>query len=161
MPHHDVLIIGSGLSAATLALSLPESLRVVVATKKRAEDSSSFWAQGGIAAVMGQDDSFDEHVRDTLVAGEEPELCRRLRAAGWQIEHIGNSIDGTTAERPECKLTNSLTRLRAQMQLSAFVAPKRERERERLEVLEAPALCSNIVAQTVATTSLMCQRHRR
>ncbi|KAF0100059.1 MAG: L-aspartate oxidase [bacterium] len=69
MPHHDVLIIGSGLSAATLALSLPESLRVAVATKKRAEDSSSFWAQGGIAAVMGRDDSFDEHVRDTLVAG--------------------------------------------------------------------------------------------
>ncbi len=69
MPHHDVLIIGSGLAAATLALSLPESLRVAVATKKRAEDSSSFWAQGGIAAVMGQDDSFDEHVRDTLVAG--------------------------------------------------------------------------------------------
>jgi L-aspartate oxidase len=69
MPHHDVLIIGSGLAAATLALSLPESLRVAVVTKKAAEDSSSFWAQGGIAAVMGADDSFDEHVRDTLVAG--------------------------------------------------------------------------------------------
>ena len=69
MPHHDVLIIGSGLAAATLALSLPESLRVAVVTKKAAEDSSSFWAQGGIAAVMGADDSFDDHVRDTLVAG--------------------------------------------------------------------------------------------
>ena len=69
MPYHDVLIIGSGLAAATLALSLPESLRVALVTKKAAEDSSSFWAQGGIAAVMGQDDSYDEHVRDTLVAG--------------------------------------------------------------------------------------------
>lgn len=69
MHHYDVLIIGSGLAAATLALSLPASMKVLVVTKKAPEDSSSYWAQGGIAAVMGADDSFDEHVRDTLVAG--------------------------------------------------------------------------------------------
>ena len=69
MPQHDVLIIGSGLAAATLALSLPASMKVVLVTKKAPEDSSSFWAQGGIAAVMGADDSFDDHVRDTLMAG--------------------------------------------------------------------------------------------
>ena len=69
MPHYDVLIIGSGLAATTLALSLPEPMKVALVTKKAPEDSSSFWAQGGIAAVMGVDDSFDDHVRDTLVAG--------------------------------------------------------------------------------------------
>ncbi len=74
MPRCDVLIIGSGLAAATLALALPVRLRIVMVTKKTPQDSSSYWAQGGIAAVMGADDSFDEHVRDTLVAGAG--LCR-------------------------------------------------------------------------------------
>jgi len=69
MQRFDVLIIGSGLSAATLALSLPERMRIAVVTKKAGADSSSYWAQGGIAAVTGPDDSFDEHVHDTLVAG--------------------------------------------------------------------------------------------
>jgi L-aspartate oxidase len=69
MQRCDVLIIGSGLAACTLALSLPESLRVLMITKKEFENSSSYWAQGGIAAVYGGDDSFEAHVRDTLVAG--------------------------------------------------------------------------------------------
>ena len=50
MQRIDVLIIGSGLSAATLALSLPERLRIAVVTKQAGTDSSSYWAQGGIAA---------------------------------------------------------------------------------------------------------------
>jgi L-aspartate oxidase len=69
MHRYDVLIIGSGLAAATLALSLPASMKVLLVTKKLPVDSSSYWAQGGIAAVMGEDDSFEEHVRDTLLAG--------------------------------------------------------------------------------------------
>jgi L-aspartate oxidase len=69
MHRYDVLIIGSGLAAATLALSLPAGMKILVVTKKTPEDSSSYWAQGGIAAVMGSDDSFDDHVHDTLVAG--------------------------------------------------------------------------------------------
>jgi L-aspartate oxidase len=85
MPQHDVLIIGSGLAAATLALSLPASMKVALVTKKAPEDSSSFWAQGGIAAVMGADDSFDDHVRDTLVAGaglcDEAAVRRVVEAA--------------------------------------------------------------------------------
>ncbi len=69
MHHYDVLIIGSGLAAITLALSLPAGMKVLMVTKKTPADSSSYWAQGGIAAVMGGDDSFDDHIRDTLVAG--------------------------------------------------------------------------------------------
>jgi len=69
MSRYDVLIIGSGLAASTLALSLPGGLRIAMITKKHTMDSASAWAQGGIAAVTGENDSFDEHVRDTLVAG--------------------------------------------------------------------------------------------
>jgi len=94
MHSHDVLIIGSGLSAATLALSLPETLRIAVVTKKAGVDSSSYWAQGGIAAVMSPEDSFDEHVRDTLIAGAglcDEAVVRRVvesapAAVRWLIE---------------------------------------------------------------------------
>jgi L-aspartate oxidase len=94
MQRYDVLIIGSGLAAATLALSLPASMKVLLVTKKLLADSSSYWAQGGIAAVMGSDDSFDEHVRDTLLAGaglcDEAAVRRVVEAAPaalyWLIE---------------------------------------------------------------------------
>jgi L-aspartate oxidase len=94
MQRYDVLIIGSGLAAATLALSLPSSMKVLLVTKKLLADSSSYWAQGGIAAVMGSDDSFDEHVRDTLLAGaglcDEAAVRRIVEAAPaalrWLIE---------------------------------------------------------------------------
>lgn len=69
MQRFDVLIIGSGLAAATLALSLPQTMRIAMVTKKRPQDSASSWAQGGIATVMGAEDSFEDHVRDTVVAG--------------------------------------------------------------------------------------------
>jgi L-aspartate oxidase len=73
----DVLIIGSGLAAATLALSLPVRLRVLMLTKKEFFDSSSGMAQGGIASVHADDDSIDAHVADTLEAGAG--LCDEAR----------------------------------------------------------------------------------
>lgn len=66
---YDVLIIGSGLAANTLALSLPRHLRVCILTKKQREDSSSHWAQGGVAAVQSPEDDFSSHIADTLSAG--------------------------------------------------------------------------------------------
>ncbi len=77
MEKYDVLIIGSGLAAATLALSLPERLRVLMITKKEFFDSSSGMAQGGIASVHADDDSIDAHVADTLEAGAG--LCDEAR----------------------------------------------------------------------------------
>ena len=65
----DILIIGSGLAANTLALSLPTHLNIQILTKKARQDSSSQWAQGGVAAVQSPDDDFAHHIRDTESAG--------------------------------------------------------------------------------------------
>ncbi len=67
--YYDVIIIGSGLAGLSTALLLPAHLRVAVLTKRAIADGASAWAQGGIAAVLAPDDSFDEHVQDTFVAG--------------------------------------------------------------------------------------------
>jgi len=65
----DVLIIGSGLAGLSAALRLAPTHRVAVITKRALNDGASAWAQGGIAAVLADDDSFANHVNDTLTAG--------------------------------------------------------------------------------------------
>lgn len=66
---YDVIIVGSGLAAITTALSLPKDCQVLLICKGEIADTSSRFAQGGIAAVMAPTDSVQEHVTDTLIAG--------------------------------------------------------------------------------------------
>ena len=65
----DVLIIGSGAAGLTAALNLAATRKVAVLAKGELGGGATEWAQGGIAAVLEQDDSFDAHVRDTMIAG--------------------------------------------------------------------------------------------
>ena len=65
----DVLIIGSGAAGLTLGLSLPEHLQVAIVSKDTMDAGSTRWAQGGVAAVLDEEDSVDAHVADTLTAG--------------------------------------------------------------------------------------------
>lgn len=99
----DVLVIGSGLAALTLALSLPDRLRVRLITKKGLEDSSSQWAQGGVAAVLSDTDNFTTHIHDTEIAGaglcdhrtvqrvieQGPEAANWLIAQGVPFDRAG------------------------------------------------------------------------
>jgi L-aspartate oxidase len=71
----DFLVIGSGVAGMWFALQAAKFGRVAILTKAAAEESNSRYAQGGIAAVWGEDDDFETHVQDTLVAGAG--LCRR------------------------------------------------------------------------------------
>jgi L-aspartate oxidase len=69
MSRPDVLVLGSGIAGLMTALRLSGRANVLVLTKKRAEDSNTNWAQGGIAAVFDRHDSFADHERDTLRCG--------------------------------------------------------------------------------------------
>ncbi|MEP3422314.1 MAG: L-aspartate oxidase [Erythrobacter sp.] len=66
---YDVIIIGSGAAGLTAALELATSKRVLVLAKGTLTGGSTAWAQGGIAAVLDAGDTFENHVRDTMVAG--------------------------------------------------------------------------------------------
>ncbi|MFE9255834.1 L-aspartate oxidase [Streptomyces sp. NPDC006879] len=93
----DVVVIGSGVAGLTAALRCAAAgRRTVVVTKARLDDGSTRWAQGGIAAALGEGDTPEQHLADTLVAGaglcdeeavrllvtEGPDAVRRLIATG-------------------------------------------------------------------------------
>ncbi|MFF2158949.1 L-aspartate oxidase [Paenibacillus chitinolyticus] len=77
IPHYktDVIIIGAGIAGLFTALQASASERVLLITKKSLLDSNTRYAQGGIAAVISDEDSPEYHLQDTLVAGAG--LCSR------------------------------------------------------------------------------------
>jgi L-aspartate oxidase len=69
MQQFDVLIIGSGLAGLSLALRTAADKKICLVSKRKINDTASNWAQGGIAAVLNDDDSIEAHIQDTLIAG--------------------------------------------------------------------------------------------
>ncbi len=97
----DVVVIGSGVAGLTTALRVrAQGLRVLLVTKATVDEGSTRWAQGGIAAALADDDSPEEHMRDTLEAGvglcneeavrilvtEGPDAVRELISWGAQFD---------------------------------------------------------------------------
>ena len=74
MKQFEFLVLGSGIAGLSFALKVAPHGRVAIVTKKDRAESNTNYAQGGIAAVTGKDDSFELHVRDTLEAGAG--LCK-------------------------------------------------------------------------------------
>ena len=109
---HDVLIIGSGAAGLTLALNLSKDAKVAILSKGNLNEGSTWYAQGGIAAVLNDDDSIDAHVADTLSAGAG--LChessvrftveRGKEAIQWLIDQ-GVSFTKRSGEGQEYHLT--------------------------------------------------------
>ena len=88
----DFLVIGSGIAGLSFALKVAPYGKVCILTKGDASEGSTKYAQGGIAAVMYDTDSFDKHIADTLVAGDG--ICDRnvvemtIREAPQRIEEL-------------------------------------------------------------------------
>jgi L-aspartate oxidase len=104
----DVVVVGSGVAGLTAALRCAAAGRkTVVVTKARLDDGSTRWAQGGIAAALGEGDTPEQHLDDTLVAGaglcdelavrtlvtEGPDAVRRLIGTGAQFDTDAGSGD--------------------------------------------------------------------
>lgn len=103
----DFVIIGSGMAGLTFALKVAAFGSVAIITKKQSTESNTNYAQGGIAAVMAEDDSFELHVQDTLTAGaglckedavrtivsEGPALVRELLDLGVRFTKKEDSRD--------------------------------------------------------------------
>ncbi len=67
--HAPVVIVGAGLAGLTVALELADRLPVLMLAKRALDEGATAWAQGGIVGVLGEDDSIESHVADTLDAG--------------------------------------------------------------------------------------------
>ena len=96
----DYIVVGSGLAGLSFALSIADHGKVCVITKAEITDSNTQWAQGGIAAAVGESDDWHLHERDTLVAGaglNDQEAVRFLvqnapSAVEWLIS-LGANFD--------------------------------------------------------------------
>ena len=88
--HFDVIIVGSGGAGLTLALSLPNHFNIAVLAKSSLTDASTYYAQGGVAAVLDQTDSIEQHIEDTMIAGAH--LCE-LQAVQQTVEGGKSSVD--------------------------------------------------------------------
>ncbi|MEV0257959.1 L-aspartate oxidase [Streptomyces sp. NPDC050732] len=103
----DIVVVGSGVAGLTAALRCAAAgLKTVVVTKARLDDGSTRWAQGGVAAALGEGDTPEQHLDDTLVAGaglcdeeavrilvtEGPDAVRRLIDTG---AHFDTGPEGT------------------------------------------------------------------
>jgi L-aspartate oxidase len=67
----DFLVIGSGIAGLSFALKVADYGKVCIITKSKAEEGSTKYAQGGIAAVMYTPDTYEKHIKDTMIAGDE------------------------------------------------------------------------------------------
>jgi L-aspartate oxidase len=100
MPQTDVIIVGSGLASLMTAYCLYEHKNVIIFTKAKKEESNSWFAQGGVAAVFSEQDDWRFHYEDTMVAGcyyndertvellvqEGPKRLRELVVAGLRFD---------------------------------------------------------------------------
>ncbi|WP_180094985.1 MULTISPECIES: L-aspartate oxidase [unclassified Acinetobacter] len=86
----DVIIVGSGGAGLSLALSLPDHFNIAVLAKSTLTNASTYYAQGGVAAVLDKTDSIEQHINDTMIAGAH--LCE-MATVKQTVEGGKSSVD--------------------------------------------------------------------
>jgi len=102
---YDVLVIGGGAAGLSLALSLADHARIAVLAKSKLTEGSTLYAQGGISAVVDEQDNAESHINDTLIAGAG--ICderavkytvnNAKKAINWLVEQ---GVNFTTHDQP-------------------------------------------------------------
>jgi len=100
MREFDFVVIGSGIAGLSFALRAAEKGSVALVTKRGRADSNTAWAQGGVACVTSEEDTFDLHIRDTLAAGAglcHEDAVREVITRGperiRELVHLGMQFD--------------------------------------------------------------------
>ncbi|MCH7639722.1 MAG: L-aspartate oxidase [Bacteroidetes bacterium] len=85
---YDIIILGGGAAGLGVALEMPGHARLAVFSKHKLDQGATNWAQGGIATVLGDADSFESHITDTIKAGaglSDPEIVRHVVESGPEV----------------------------------------------------------------------------
>ncbi|OHC75558.1 MAG: L-aspartate oxidase [Rhodospirillales bacterium RIFCSPLOWO2_12_FULL_58_28] len=102
---YDVIVIGSGASGLSAALTLAPKMRVALLSKGALRDGNTVHAQGGVAAVMDENDSIDSHIEDTLKAGAglcDPDVVRFVVENGRRAVERLISLGVNFSRRDDC-----------------------------------------------------------
>jgi L-aspartate oxidase len=174
----DIAVVGAGAAGLYAALcAAQEGASVVLVSATPLAQTASYWAQGGLAAALASDDSFELHLRDTELAGralvrrsaaeilvrEAPDRVRDLQALGVRFDadrfgHLALGLEGGHSVRRVVHAGGSATGRRVVRQLSALAA-----EEPRIAVLEgarAQALWIGESASEARCRGLLCEDGR-
>jgi L-aspartate oxidase len=151
----DVVVVGGGAAGLYSALTAADAgSRVAMVSRKPLSESSSFWAQGGLAAAIGPDDSPEQHVEDTVAAGRG--ACRRSAAellareapgVVWELQRRGVHFDLLPDESLSLALEGGHSRRRV---VHAGGAATGRRITERLAELAARDDRTEVIEKTSA-----------